>query len=242
MSASIRLFLLFAAPLLMLSGCGDDAPKRKPVADADPALTGALADQIMVDPDLASANPASAGVAIGGGDGALPPENNSPEAVAAAKREALELVGGTGKMKNAPSPRPVAEGESPGAIITAAARAAQLGPDGANCGEMVDYTMAWAARLPAAFPVYPRGAVQESAGVDKDGCALRAVTFTTPVALEDVVNFYYTRAVAAGFSADRIRQGAEDMLGGAKGGTSYLVSARKLSSGRTQIDLVTSGG
>lgn len=237
-----RYSMLLTMPLLLLGGCGEEAPKKKQAVDTDPALAGALADQIMVDPDLASANPASAGIAIGGGDGALPPENNSPEVVAAARSKALELVGGAGKMKTAPTPRIIAEGAGTGPVIASAARAASLGPNGVNCGKVAGYTMAWAAKMPVAFPVYPRGNVQESAGTDSGGCALRVVTFTTPVALEEVMNFYYTRALAAGYKADRIRQGGEDMLGGAKGGMSYLVSAQKLSSGRTQVDLVTSGG
>ena len=57
---------------------------------------------------------------------------------------------------------------------------------------------AWAAKLPAAFPVYPRGNTQEAAGTDEGQCALRVVSFLTPVALEEVLAFYYTRARAAG--------------------------------------------
>ena len=49
------------------------------------------------------------------------------------------------------------------------------------------------------------------------------------------------RAAAAGFKTDRVRQGSDEMLGGAKGGVSYLVSARPLASGRTEVDLITSG-
>ena len=67
------------------------------------------------------------------------------------------------------------------------------------------------------FPVYPRGNVQEAAGTDKNGCALRAVTFTTPVGLEDVLSFYYTRGVNAGYTTDRVVEGGDDMLGGTRG-------------------------
>lgn len=243
MTASCRFpIALMAAPLLMLGGCGDDAPKAARAApEADPAMEKALADEIMIDPDLASQNPASAGIAIGTRDASLPPENNSPEEIEAARRKALELVGGADRMKPAPEPRVVAEGKPAGGAITAAACAASLGPDGANCAEKVEYTTAWAARMPAAFPVYPRGNVKEAAGTDRDGCALRAVTYTTPVAHGEVIDFYYTRAAAAGFKTDRVRQGSDEMLGGAKGGVSYLVSARPLASGRTEVDLITSG-
>ncbi len=52
----------------------------------------------------------------------------------------------------------------------------------------------WANRLPAAFPVYPRGAVQEAAGTDDDACALRVVNFQTGVSLDDVIDFYFSSA------------------------------------------------
>jgi hypothetical protein len=102
--------------------------------------------------------------------------------------------------------------------------------------------MQWAARLPAAFPVYPRGAVQEAAGTDASGCSLRVVNFVTPVPLGEVMDFYYSRARAAGFSAQRVLQDGDNVLGGVKGASSYVVYARRLPSGNTEVDLVTSGG
>ena len=101
--------------------------------------------------------------------------------------------------------------------------------------------MQWAARLPRAFPVYPRAAVQEAAGTDAAGCALRVVNFVTPVPLGEVVDFYFTRARSAGFSARRVLQGGDDVLAGVKGRASYVIYARRLPSGHTEIDLVTSG-
>lgn len=242
---AIRRFqiLLATAPFaLMLGGCGSDAPKSGKVQpEADPAMEQALADEIMVDPDLAGQNPASAGIALGGQDASLPPDIDSPREIEAARRSALELVGGVDKMKTAPAPRVVEKGRPAGSTITAAARAAALGPNGADCAGKVEYTTAWAARMPETFPVYPRGNVKEAAGTDQDGCALRSVTYTTPVANGDVIDFYYTRASAAGFKTERLRQGIDEVLGGAKGKVSYLVSARQLASGRTEVDLITSG-
>lgn len=232
--------ILFAFALL--AACGGDADNEGNVsAEADPALSGALSEEIMVDPDLAGQNMADAGVGMGSGDGSLPTENNSAKAIAAAKSEAFRLVGGQGKLKAAPDARVATSGDNAGPDLIAAAKAATFSTSGANCAEIVEYTMAWAAKLPKTFPVYPHGSVQEAAGTNNAGCLLRVINFTTPVALEDVINFYFTRASAAGFEADRVRQGDEDMLGGTKGQAAYVVTARKLPSGRTGVDLVTGG-
>jgi hypothetical protein len=237
-----RLKILPLACALALSACGSgEEPDKDAPAEDDPALTEALADQIMVDPDLASQNEAGAAGAIASQSGALPPEDNSPTAIAAARSDALALLGGAAGMKHAPGAREVAVDGATGAILTAAARAAASSVNGAKCAELVSYTASWAASLPASFPVYPRGNVQESAGTDATGCKLRVINFTTPVALAEVIDFYYSRAVAAGFKPDYIRQGGDDVLGGRKGAASFMIYARKLPTGRTEVDLITSG-
>lgn len=243
--ASMQPFLLalLLAGATLLSGCGDGDKERQTASPArdDPALTGALADQILVDPDLAGQNEVAAGGALSATDGALPTDNDSPEQIAAARGEAMALVGGSGAMKPLPAARAIAAKLPEAAAFTAAARAAASSATGARCADKVRYTAAWAARLPEAFPVYPRGNVQEAAGTDEAGCALRVVNFTTPVPLEDVLAFYYTRGLSAGYKADRFRQDGYDMLGGTRGSASYMIYARRLPSGRTEVDLVTSG-
>lgn len=237
-----RLTALPLACVLALSACGggDEAKKAAP-GEADPALTGALADQIMVDPDLAGQNEAGAAGAIASQSGALPPEDNSPAAIAGARADALALLGGAAGLRHAPGAREVAADGATGAILTAAARAAASPVSGAKCADLVSYTASWAAKLPAELPVYPRGNVQEAAGTDAEGCKLRVISFTTPVALGEVIDFYYSRAVTAGYKPDYIRQGGDDVLGGRKGTASFMIYARKLPAGRTEVDLVTSG-
>lgn len=229
----------FLIAALLLAGCGEDAAVTE--REDDPALTNALGEQIMVDPDLVGQNRANSAAAMPSQDGSLPTLDNNPEALIAARSEALRLVGGLGSMKKAPEPRE-ADGALPAdAALTAAARAAAAPRANADCAEHVQYTMQWAARLPTPFPVYPRGAVQEAAGTDAGGCALRVVNFQTPVPLGEVMDFYFTRARAAGFSAQRVLQGGDDVLAGVKGRASYVIYARRLPSGNTQVDLVTSG-
>ena len=51
------------AGLTLLSGCGSD--EKDASAEGDPAMTGALEDQIMVDPDLAGRNDGAASAGRG---------------------------------------------------------------------------------------------------------------------------------------------------------------------------------
>ena len=145
-------------------------------------------------------------------------------------------------MKKAPEPREVGGNLPAGATLTAAARGAAAPGGNGDCAARAQYTMQWAARLPAPFPVYPRGAVQEAAGSDASGCSLRVINFVTPVPLGEVMDFYYSRARTAGFSTQRVLQAGDDVLGGTKSTASYVVYARRLPTGNTEVDLVTSGG
>jgi hypothetical protein len=224
------------AGTLLLAGCGskDKAPEG---TETDPAMTGALGDQIMVDPEMAGQD--GAALAANSGKITLPPEDRSPEAIADAKTQAAAVAGG--KLLAAPQPAQggagaLAEGAATAAQVAAASKAAHT-----DCTTKVQYSNTWAARLPTAFPVYPRGAVQEAAGVDSDACALRVVNYATPVSPDDVISFYYTRASRSGYGAEYKMDGGDHVLGGRKGAEAYVVYARKLDNGITEVDLVTSG-
>jgi hypothetical protein len=145
-------------------------------------------------------------------------------------------------MKKAPAAIDVIGKLPADSQLTAAARAAASPGGKGDCSAKAQYTAGWAAKLPAAFPVYPKGAVQEAAGTDEGGCALRVVNFITPVPLGEVMDFYYTRAASAGYSTQHARVSGEDQLGGTKGASSYVVYARELPNGGSSVDLVTNGG
>ena len=231
----LRLLPLLA---LAMASCGESKGDA-PLAPTDPAVSAALADPIMVDPDLASQNRGNAALSGGGpADGSLPPEISTPEAIAAAKADALQQVGG--RMQTAPTA--VSSSAASAVALSAADTAAKAPGVLPGCPDKVEYSAAWAARMPAAFPVYPRGHVNEAAGTDRDGCHLRVVNFVTPVTPADVMNFYNTRARAAGFAARHKRERSDDVLAGSKGGTAYVVYVRMMPSGLTEVDLVTSGG
>ena len=105
----------------------------------------------------------------------------------------------------------------------------------------LEYSNTWAAKLPAALPVYPRGAVQEAAGVAGDDCAMTVVNYATPVEPEDVLVFYRGMAGKNGYSARYARDGEEHVLGGSKGKAAYVVYAHTLKNGITEVNLVTAG-
>lgn len=224
---------------LLAAACGSDPPPKQE-AD-DPALSGALADQIMVDPDLAQQNKADAAINVTGPPVTeLPPIDRSPQAIAAARAEALKLAGGT--IRPAPAPQ---KGDATTATLAEAVTAAQVaqaakGPAG-RCAGKAEYSAMWAAKLPAELSVYPRGAVQDAAGTDSDGCALRVVSFRTPVPPAEVVDWYHTRVTAAGYGATHRIEGKDHALGGSRGPAAYIVYARVLEDGLTEVDLVSSG-
>lgn len=242
MRRPFRLSLALAAPVLLLAACGQGEEEQLAPAEGDPALSSALGDEIMVDPDLAGANQGNSALAAGSATGGLPPQELSREAVSAARAAAVNLVGGPSGMKKAPAAREVGGALPKDAALSAAAIAAASPGGAGNCADKAEYTMAWADRLPAAFPVYPRGAVQEAAGTDEGSCALRVVNYQTGVPLDEVIDFYFSSASKAGYSAQRVRDGGDDVLGGVKGSASYVVYVRRLPSGATEVDLVTSGG
>lgn len=236
MKQPASLVALGLAGILLLTGCG--TKDKKPTGtESDPALSGALGDRITVDPEMAGQQ--GAALAPSGGQITLPPHDRTPEAIEAAKAKAAELFGGA--LRSLPQPvqggaATLTEGAATAAQVAQASKAART-----DCSAQVQYSNTWAARLPKEMPVYPRGAVQEAAGVDSDACALRVVNYVTPVSPGDVIAFYYTSASKGGYSAEYKLDGKDHVLGGRKDDRAYVVYARKLDSGVTEVDLVTSG-
>lgn len=210
-----------ALPLLFaLAACGKGDSVPETVAERDPAIVAALADPIMIDPDLASQNRGNAAIALDS-FAAVPLDAGSPEAAAAAEADASRLTGGM--IKTAPDPS--GEDKPLPLALTAGQVAAALPGGPAGCTDGLRYGYAWAAGLRPDLPIYPRGHVQEAAG--NAACGLRAVVFVTPVAPGAVVDFYFTRASGAGYSAERRRAGPVEVLRGTKGGAAYLMRVRE---------------
>ena len=219
-----------------LAGCGgnDGEADKLNQLDAeltnnamDPALRGAIEDSIASDPDLTGqSNSRAVRPAERPADNAIPLIKGDPKAAEAAGLKALG-----GKRLSAPVPRE-ATAENP---VTLGGLAQEKG------GCAVRYGMEWSERLPAAFPIYPGAHVLEAAGSDGASCSLRAVSFTTPASLQSTVDFYYTLARRAGFSAEHLTVGKEHQLGGTRSDGAYFVTFTPAPGG-TAIDLIANEG
>jgi hypothetical protein len=220
--------------VLSLAGCG--RAEREPAAPApvDPAIADALADPIMTDLELAVQNEAHAAIGVSGPvNAALPPIDRSDEAISAAKAAA-------GTIRGAPPAEPgdtkaLREAVTAGHMASAARIATPA------CIGEIRYTARWAAQLPAGFDLYPRGAVEEAAGVARPGCAFRVVHYATPVPVEDVIAFHHARLRAAGYPAQRLADGADQVLRGRKGATGYVIYVRRDERGLIVVDVILGG-
>ncbi len=242
-----NLGLMAGMVALALAGCGRDDNKNSLAAldaqltgnAADPALKSALADQIVVDPNLTGQSnrnavrpadkPANGALPVLGGDAAQ------------AQAQALKLVGG--KLLSAPSPAAGKLSETP-ETLGALAREQGAGKGSADCAKRMAYGMQWAARLPEAFGLYPGAQLMEAAGADSHGCTLRAASFVTPVPRQGVIDYYYTQAKRAGFSAEHRQEAGANLLGGTRGGDegAYLVMVSDAPGGKTSVDIIANNG
>jgi len=214
---------------------------------ADPALLSALQDQIMVDPALTQqANNDAIRPPAQPYSGAVPPDG-----IAAAPGAAGSIAGAQGAdtsqaVKSAPAP----QGDCPQCKVAKASYTlgalASKQSDGrtSGCAGGLNYSTGWATRLPADLPLYPDARVAEAAGSQSGHCALRAVSFSTSAPLGTVVDFYYTRATNAGYSAEHQSDGSEHVLGGTRGkdGGAYAIFLTSRGDGGTDVDLIANNG
>lgn len=205
----------------------------------DPALKGALAGKIVVDPNLSGQSnrhavrpadrPANAALPVLKGDAAK------------ALAESVKLAGG--KLLATPAPT---QGEAMESSATLAALAREQSQPGGNvtCRKQLAYGMQWASRMPEPFTVYPGAQLMEAAGADKDGCTLRGATFVTPVPRQSVMDFYYTQALRSGFDAEHKILGGDHVLGGTRkdDGSAFLLLFTDAPGGRTNVDIIADKG
>ena len=230
----------FLPALLALAACSGADHTVDPNAERDPAAAAALNDPIMIDPDLAAQNRGNSALSGGGpAQGDLPDFVRTPEAVAAARAAAQAQLGSA--PPTAPSPASTSATSRLAGALTMPALAAAAGLASPACADQLGFTMAWAARLPAGLPIYPRGHAIMAAGSDTAGCKLRAVRFITPVAVSDAVDFYYASARAAKLPAARRREGSDEVVAGTHGGAAFAVYARQRGDGLTEVDRFTAG-
>ena len=220
----MRLLTLAAAIALALplAACGGDKAALDQIdtkidgkGDADPALTAALEDQIMVDPTLSGqAN-----------DDAIRP---------AAQPMQTPIPQGEGSQGTNPA-------QTLGGL---AAEQAEISKDSFNgCALGVSYSMEYAAKLPADFPLYAKAQVNEAAGSDDNDCHLRAVAHSAPATVKDMATYYAGTASRAGYRVASKPEGNGLIVSGkraADGGAFYVILTPV--SGGSTADLVINNG
>ncbi len=219
--------LMLLALALPLAACGGGSSLNEMDAkltgkgDADPALTAALEDQIMVDPTLSGqAN-----------DDAIRPTAEPYQA---------PVPAGEGR----PAPTPAAASNPGQTLGSLAAQQAGMEKDAFNgCGLNVRYSMDYAARLPADLPLPSTARVTEAAGSDDNGCRLRAVSHSISAPMAAVANHYTNVAARAGYRISTSAEGQGRMVSGkrASDGGAFYVILNPEGTG-TSADLVVNNG
>jgi len=228
-SAAILLRSAAFAGLLALAACGRGDQNNLSEMDnsligngADPALTSALEDQILVDPNLVQQ--------------AHPNAVRPPETPVQAQYPADGTGGNAGGANGG-----ARGGAGGGQARQAAAGAGGGAPIPSACGGTFAYGNEWASRLPAEFPSYPGGRVTEAAGSDRGDCHMRVVTFTTSDPYNRVLEHYRSLADRAGFSAEQQTRGGDQVLGGTRGEAAYYLIVTPIQSG-SDVALIVNNG
>jgi hypothetical protein len=216
--------ILAVAGALSLGACRDNQSELANLDnqiignDADPALTSALEDQIMVDPALTQQSNRNA---------VRPPETPT---------QAQYPLPQGGQR---PAARP-ASVRGTGAGARASASTEEAGS--AGCGPDFDYNMQWARRLPAALAVYPGSRITDAAGSDTAECRARVVTFTTADAPQRVLDYYAARAARAGYSAEHQRRQGDHILAGTNRGDGAFYLIVTPTRGGSDVALIANQG
>ena len=206
----------------------------------DPALAEALQDQIMVDPTLGGqAN----------GDSVRPP--GRPYASPMPATDVAANGNPPARLDNMLSAPPPITGEkctqcgvARESITLGALAERQKNGRTSGCAANLDYSADWANRLPPDLPLYPQARVSEAADTTKGSCALRVVSFSTSAPMQLMLDWYYTKAIRAGYTAEHQADGSEHVLGGTRtrDDGAYVLFMTPRQDGGTDIDLVANNG
>jgi len=166
-------------------------------------------------------------------DGALPFGLSSRSA----QERALKLAGG----KLLPTPAPTKIITSTKSAISLSGIAQEQGLT-QGCGMRLGYGMEWAQRLPATLPLYPGAELKDAAGLDDPRCTISAVTFATNAPARDVLDFYYTMALRAGYAVEHVEQDGGHAFNGrrSKNGAAFTLKLRSAPDGGIEGDLIFS--
>ncbi|MES3151887.1 hypothetical protein [Sphingomonas faeni] len=242
MSFSLRPALILLP--LALASCGRSSTDQQDLnsLDAeltngttrDPAVAQSLGAQIMIDPRLAQSSNT---------DAVRPPprpETGGVPADVALRKDPVDPA----TLKRAPAvSNDCPECKSAdGALTLGALAERQKTPDAGVCAQKIGYSAGWANRLPADLPLYPGAQLTEAAGADRDGCRLRVVSFASAAPMQKMLDWYFTKASAAGYSAGHSTDGRQHVLGGVRGNDAYVVYVTTRAGGGSDVDLVSNAG
>lgn len=231
-----RVFLTATIAALGLAACSEQAEPDAvgDVLSSDPLMARALADPLMVDPDLAYRNEANAAVTVRH-DHPLPPLVATDElAILARDAARVEL------LNDGPIPDPTfPTGEAAPAVAKLSYAgeivAALNGP--ADCAASLESGLIWAADMPTTASIMPHGMVQQAAGVSNGECTMRVVRYLTPVGVDDAIGYHFARADRARLRPTVFENPESAVIG--DGRTEFLAAyVREGPGGMSAVDLV----
>lgn len=231
-------FAIFASSAL--AAC-EDAPETREtdcveeLIAQDPIVARALADPLMVDPDLAWRSEANAAITFRD-DHPLPAFEARADAASRAVEAARVELLADGQIPALPAP---ADGEGEPALgdLTTAAEIVTALDARPDCIERMDGRLDWSTKMPVTSSVMPHGMVRQAAGVDVGTCVIRVVRYVTPAAPSDVLEYHFTKVDRARFSIERF-DAPEAQLRADRRDQAIAVHVREGPGGMSAVDVV----
>ena len=233
-----RLFPISLAvtALAALSACGEETVEQQvAVQSQDPQLARALHDPLMVDPDLAWRTEANAVIALRDGHPLPPIEARADAADRAREAARIELLEG-GQIPPLPSPSSDDRGVSLAGLSTAGEMVEAVGGRSDCIGQLSD-DLTWSTAMPPTSSIMPHGMVQQAAGVDVGNCVVRVVRYLTPVGIDDVLVYHFTKVDRERFDIS-LNRSPEAQLVAERRDQKLSVNVREGPGGMTAVDVV----
>lgn len=234
-------FLAFAiSASCALTACSDapeidEGESVNTLLSQDPMVARALADPLMVDPDLSWRSEANAAITFRD-DHPLPAFKARPDAASRAVEAARVELLADGPIPSLP---PASDGEGAPALdgLTTAGEIVTALDARPDCIERMDGRLDWSTKMPVTSSVMPHGMVRQAAGVDVDTCVIRVVRYLTPAAPADVLEYHFAKVDRARFSIERFAA-PETQLRAERRDQAIAVHVRAGPGGMTAVDVV----
>ncbi len=201
----------------LLAGCGSTSTNSANTSNVDPAVTAALADPLMADPQLdRRANRDALRPADEPYQALVPPDSASP-----------------------------LRGDAPPTILARAKLAIGGDRSGAfvDCNLDVRYSYGWADRLAPDLALPAEAQTVEAAGSDTGKCQFRVVIYSASLAPDALLDTYRRAAKTGGYAQSEAAQGAATTLTAIRkrDGAAFITTVGA-GDGGTMVDLVSNRG